>query len=76
MGLGWPANNVGQGGEVLNPRRGRGCAGVCLPVLQLSRMGSLGMSGGGTNRTKRADLMMSVPRGNAEVAFRGHQDRF
>jgi hypothetical protein len=27
------------------------------------------MSGYGTNRTNRADLMMSVPRGNPEVAF-------
>ena len=33
-------------------------------------------SGGGTNRTNRADLMMSVPRGNPEAAFRGRQDRF
>jgi hypothetical protein len=31
------------------------------------------MSGYGTNR---ADLMMSVPRGNPEVAFRGGQERF
>jgi hypothetical protein len=30
----------------------------------------------GTNRTNRADLMMSVPRGNPEVAFRGGQERF
>ena len=30
----------------------------------------------GTNRTNRADLMMSVPRGNPEVAFRRRQDRF
>jgi hypothetical protein len=34
------------------------------------------MSGFGTNRTNRADLMMSVPRGNPEVAFRGGQERF
>jgi hypothetical protein len=33
-------------------------------------------SGNGTNRTSRADLMMSVPRGNPEVAFRGGQERF
>jgi transposase len=30
----------------------------------------------GTNRTNRADLMMSVARGNPEVAVRGRQDRF
>jgi hypothetical protein len=28
------------------------------------------MSGPGTNWTNRADLVMSVPRGNSEVAFR------
>jgi hypothetical protein len=32
------------------------------------------MSAIGTNRTNRADLMMSVPRGNPEVAFRGRND--
>jgi hypothetical protein len=36
----------------------------------------VGMSVHGTNRTNRADLMMSVPRGNPEVAFRGGQERF
>jgi hypothetical protein len=30
----------------------------------------------GTNRTSRADLLMSVVRGRREVAFRGRQDRF
>jgi hypothetical protein len=30
----------------------------------------------GTNRTNRGGLMMSVPRGNPEVAFRSRQDRF
>jgi hypothetical protein len=31
---------------------------------------------GGTNRTNRAGLMMSVDRGKAEVALPGRQDRF
>jgi len=31
---------------------------------------------GPTDRTNRVDLMMSVARGNPEVAVRGRQDRF
>jgi hypothetical protein len=30
----------------------------------------------GTNRTNRAGQLMSVPRGNSEVAFQGCQGRF
>ena len=40
------------------------------------QLGMRAMTAVGTNRTNWADLMMSVHRGNPEVAFRGRQDRF
>ena len=44
--------------------------------FEAARMRLRGTSADGTNRTNPADLMMSVARGNPEVAVRGRQDRF
>jgi hypothetical protein len=47
-----------------------------VPTTSSNEALTSGIGTNRTNRTNRADLMMSVPRGNPEVAFRGGQERF